>query len=161
MTRTLKSVTLVSAFSLVAAAGAPLLGQQPAKTAAPAKPAAAAKTAIDGGWPRAYATASGASVVLYQPQVAGWPDQKHISGYAAVAYTAKGAAKPALGTIKIEADTSVALAERLVNFSDLTIDEANFPTLPKDQLKAVVVEITQAVPRDDRVIALDRVLASI
>src|SRR3954470_14407677 len=115
MTRTPKPVALVTLLSFMTAAGAPLAGQQPAKTAAPAKPAASATaawgattTSIDGGWPRAYATGSGASVVLYQPQVSDWVQQKHITGYAAVAYTAKGAAKPALGTIRIEADTDVA-----------------------------------------------------
>ena len=99
--------------------------------------------------------------MLYQPQVASWVDQKHITGYAAVSYTAQAATKPVLGTIKIEADTSVAVAERLVSFSEFTIAEANFPTLPKDQLKTVVSEIGQAVPSEERIIALDRVLANV
>lgn len=163
MTRTPKTVALMTVVSLLTASGAPLLGQQPAKAAAPAQHAAAATTVtpVDGGWPRAYATASGAKVVLYQPQLASWANQEHISGYAAVSYAARGAAKPALGTIKIEADTQVAVAERLVSFSEFTIAEANFPTLPKDQLKAAVAEIGQAVPREERVIALDRILASV
>ena len=63
--------------------------------------------------------------------------------------------------MKIEADTKVAVAERLVNFSDLKITESNFPTLPKEQMREVVAEIEKAIPDDDRVIALDRVLASL
>jgi hypothetical protein len=163
MTRTTSSVVLAVVLSLNVASGGLVMGQQqtpkatsPAKTAAPS-----AAPAVDGGWPRAYTTASGAQLVLYQPQVASWVNQKHITGYAAVSYTAKAATKPALGTIKIEADTSVAVAERLVNFSELTIAEANFSTLPKDQLKTVVGEIGQAVPREERIIALDRVLANL
>ena len=135
-----------------------------AQTAAPKTAAPKTATAtppIDGGWPRAYATASAGRVVLYQPQIASWVDQKHVTAYMAVSYTASGADKPALGTFKLEADTSVALAERLVSFTDFVIAEANFSTLPKDQVKTVVAEITQAVPRQDRVIALDRVLANI
>ena len=31
---------------------------------------------IDGGWPRAYSTPAGATVILYEPQVASWTDQK-------------------------------------------------------------------------------------
>ena len=69
--------------------------------------------------------------------------------------------KPALGTVKIEADTKVAVDERLVNFSRCKITEANFPTLPKDQVREVIADIDTAIPDDERVIALDRVLASI
>ena len=81
--------------------------------------------------------------------------------YVAVSYTAKGAAKPALGTLKIEADTSVAVDERLVSFSDLEITESHFPTLKNDEVRIAVDEITSGLPREERVIALDRVLASV
>ena len=84
----------------------------------------------DGGWPRSYTTASGAALVLYQPQISSWADQKHVVAYAAVSYTPKGATKPALGTVKLESDTSVALDERLVSFSELKITESNFPDAP-------------------------------
>ena len=47
--------------------------------------------------------------------------------YAAVSYSAKGAAKPALGTVKIEADTSVAVSERLVNFTSVKLTETQLP----------------------------------
>ena len=53
----------------------------------------------------------------------------------------------------------VSLEERLVNFANMRITESNFPTLPKEQLREIVAEITKAIPEDDRVIALDRVLA--
>src|SRR5262249_4302836 len=129
----------------------------------PARAATAQRTAapIDGGWPRFYTTPSGAQVVLYEPQVASWDDQKHIVMYSAVAYTPKDQRGTALGTIRVEADTKVAPAERLVNFSDLRITSANFPTLSREQLTAVTGEITSSVPRQDRVIALDRVLAAV
>ena len=115
----------------------------------------------DGGWPRAYTTASGAALVVYQPQISSWADQKHVVLYAAVSYTPKGAKAPALGTVKVESDTSVALDERLVSFSEFKITESNFPTLQRDQLKTIVAEIVASVPLDERVIALDRVLANI
>ena len=72
----------------------------PAKTAGPpakpapsqpaAKPAQAAAKPVDGGWPRAYTTASGGRVVVYQPQVASWENQKHMVAYAAVSLRAEG-----------------------------------------------------------------------
>ena len=74
-----------------------------------------------------YTTPSGAALVIYQPQIASWADQKHATLYAAVSYTAKGAKAPALGTVKVESETSVAIDERLVSFSDFKIAEPNFP----------------------------------
>ncbi len=124
---------------------------------AQASPAAPA----DGGWPRAYVTASGGQVVLYEPQVVSWQDQRHMVMYAAVAYTAKDQTASAFGTLRIEADTQVAVPERLVNFSEFSIASANFPTLSREQLAAAVDEIKTSVPRNERVIGLDRVLAAI
>ena len=79
--------------------------------------------------------------------------------YAAVAFTAKGAAKPALGTVKVEADTTVAVTERLVNFTQVKLTESNFPDLPKEQVREIVEHVEQNVPKGDLVIGLDRVLA--
>ena len=99
---------------------------------------------------------------MYQPQVASWEHQKHMVAYAAVAYEPKGATgKPALGSLRMEADTKVAVADRLVSFTDFKIAESNFPTLPKEQMREVVTEIDKAIPDDERVIGLDRVLASV
>src|SRR5262245_25303195 len=89
--------------------------------------------ATDGGWPRDFVTASGGMLRIFQPQVASWDGQKRIVMYAGVSYIASGAPKPALGTIKVEADTSVAVPERLVNFTDFRMTESNFPGLPNDQ----------------------------
>jgi hypothetical protein len=149
-------------------AAAPAVQPSPAKTptpaAAAAKPAAkpaAPPAAPDGGWPRAYATPSGGQVVVYQPQIASWVDQKLMTAYAAVSWAAKGSAKPALGSIKIEADTKVSTAERLVGFSVLRITESHFPTVSREQVREVVAEVEEAIPQQERVIGLDRVLASI
>ncbi len=130
-----------------------------------AKPAAAAPAAtqkpVDGGWPRAYTAPSGATVVLYQPQIASWQDQKHIVAYSAVAYEKKGEEKPALGSVKIESDTSVALDDRLVHFKELKLSEVNVEKLDRDGIKEVTGEIEKAIPDGERVIGLDRVLASV
>src|SRR6476659_4639293 len=84
--------------------------QAPAAPPGAVKPAAAAPAAtqkpVDGGWPRAYTAPSGATVVLYQPQIASWQDQKHIVAYSAVAYEKKGEEKPALGSLTIVPSTS-------------------------------------------------------
>ena len=151
-------VAVLTIISLLAPSVGPLVAAQ--APAASAKPTAV-PAEPDGGWPRAYTTPSGAALVLYQPQIASWADQKLVTVYAAVSYTAKGAKEPSLGTIKVESDTSVAVDERLVSFSDFKIVESNFPTLQRDAVKTVVSEITASLPFDERVIALDRVLANI
>ena len=133
---------------------------QKAAAASPA-PATPAVTPPDGGWPRAYATPSGGKIIVYQPQIASWDNQKLMVAYSAVSFEPKGAAKPALGSLKIEAGTKVSVSERLVSFKEMRITESNFPTLPKEQTREVVTEIDKAIPDTERVIALDRVLASV
>jgi hypothetical protein len=175
------AVAIVAAVSLLLEPSAHLTaavasqGQPPAKPATTAqqpktapqpatKPAAAAAAAdlpVDGGWPRVYTLPSEGSILVYQPQIASWDRQKHIVAFSAVSYRDKAASKPALGTIRIEADTQVALTDRLVNFKPLKIVEANFQTLSKEQVREVVATIEKVIPDDDRVLALDRVLANL
>lgn len=112
-------------------------------------------------WPRGYSTANGAQIILHQPQIASWENQKHIVAYAAVSYVSKGAPKPELGTLKLEADTNVSLEKRLVKFSPIKIIEVNFPTLSKDQTREIVTEIENIIPDEDRIISLDRVLVNV
>jgi hypothetical protein len=146
-------------------------GQAPA-TAAPASTAPAAQPSAprqaapaatvgepDGGWPRAYTTPSGGRLLLYQPQIASWDGQKRMVAYSAVSYEVKGAQKPALGTLQIESNTTVSVPERLVKFSPIQVKEAKFSTLDRDQTREVVSTISDGIPDNERVIALDRVLA--
>ena len=55
--------------------------QAPAATKPAAKAPATAQQPVDGGWPKAFNAPSGATVVMYQPQVASWTNQKHIVAY--------------------------------------------------------------------------------
>ena len=129
-------------------------------TASPAKPAAVTTpppgTNADTGWPRTVTLKTG-TVVWYQPQVESWTDQKNIVGWSAVAYTRTGVKEPALGTIKIEGPTHVAVDDRVVTL-DLRITQYNFPSLPPDQVKELVADV-QALPVNQRVLDLDRLLA--
>jgi hypothetical protein len=154
----LACAVFATALGLLASPIAPPVTAQAPTTSATAKRAV---PPVDGGWPRASTTASGASLIIYQPQVASWADQQHIVFYAAVAYTPAGAPKPALGTVKVESATSVSTAQRLVSFADLRITEPNFSTLQRDQIRTVVAEIGASVRPEDRVIALDRLLANL
>ena len=116
------------------------------------------KTAAN--FPRTYKLTSGQAVV-YEPQVASWENQKRAVARAAVAYTPNGSEKAALGTIKIEAETLVALDERLVKLSPMKITEINFAALSRDDAQKFSTELQQAMPETDRTLSLDRVLAAI
>ena len=159
-------VAMFTAVAMLSSPGAPLLAApqqaKPTPAAAPmvtVTPKEETVAVTDRGWPRAYSTPSGARVLVYQPQIASWDNYRRLVGYAAVSYEAKGATKPALGSLKLEADSKIALSDRLVNFSTLTVTESNFPTLDKEKVRELVAEIVKAIPVEDRVISLDRVLA--
>jgi hypothetical protein len=160
---TRKPIAIVTTAILILSPAGVLKGLDVAivRAAAQGPVTAASAPAVDLGWPRAYTTASGARIMLYQPQVASWEAQKRLTLYSAVSYTPKGSTRPALGTVKADADTRVSVAERLVDFSVFKITESNFPGLGKPQIQEIVGEIAKVMPQQERVIALDRVLASI
>jgi hypothetical protein len=139
----------------------PSTAKTPPGSKPPLAAVAAATPPVDGGWPRMHSLASGASILMYQPQISSWDKQTHLVAFSAVSYRLKTGDKPALGTIRLEADTKVALEDRLVSFQPMKIVETNFQTLTKEQVREVAAEIDKAIPDDERVIALDRVLANL
>jgi uncharacterized membrane protein YgcG len=159
MKRTVSSLTLVLLVSLSLIS--PAIIKSRAQTTKSTTPQTQTTLPGDRSWPRGYSLPSEAQIIIFQPQVATWEDQKHLVARAAVSYVKKDEQKPAMGTIKLEADTSVALTERLVKFSTIKVTETNFPTLSKEQTQEIVTEIDKAIPDDDRTIALDRVLAQV
>jgi hypothetical protein len=136
---------------------------QPAqKPAATASPAPAAPQPVDGGWPRIYSLKSGATFLIYQPQIASWDQQKTMVAFSAVDYRENTSAKAQVGTIKLQATTKVSVSDRLVSFDNMKILESNFQGMDKERQREMLTEMeTSAIPHDTRVIALDRVLASI
>jgi hypothetical protein len=123
-------------------------------------PRAAAQTpGDDGGWPKIYSLSNGGSAALYQPQIQSWENRQHVVFWCAVGYTPPGAQKATLGTIKAEADTQVALLLRLVSFTNIHIDEFNFPKLSRSQSGAFVAAFEKVIPPAGVTIALDRVMA--
>src|SRR6186997_1477068 len=105
---------------------------KPASTAKPATPPPG--TNADIGWPRTVVFKTG-KATWYQPQIESWTNQKQMVAWSAVSFTPNGTTKPALGTIKMEADTQVAVDDRVVRL-DMKIVEYNFPSLSTDQVKA-------------------------
>jgi hypothetical protein len=177
-----RTAAIVTAMSLLIQPALPLIGSErqtatkpaappPAQTPSKPTPAtgsapSAAKTPatpelVDGGWPRMYSLPSGGTILMYQPQIATWDRQAHLVGFSAVSYRPKTGDKPTMGTVKLEADTKVSVPDRLVNLQQMKIVEANFQGLEKEQVREVAAEIDKAIPDDERVIALDRILANL
>jgi len=132
--------------------------RQAALAQAPAAPAPAAP--VDSGWPRTRAK-DGQTVVIYQPQVDEWKDQKSIAFRAATAVTPKGATEPVYGVINAHADTLVDKASRNVYLVNLKSD-IKFPG--KDEQSAKDLQaLVQEVMGDTStmVVSLDRVLACV
>jgi hypothetical protein len=158
-------IVLITAAGIVVSPITPILNAHRGSPQAAAAPKAAASQPAasqpaDGGWPRDVVSVSGAAIRVFQPQIASWDGQRRMVAYAAVSYTPKGSTKPpALGTVKLEADTSTAVDERLVNFSQVKLTEPHFPSLSNDELKDAVARVEKLVPEGEAVIGLDRVLA--
>jgi hypothetical protein len=111
-------------------------------------------------WPHTI-EAQGARVTIYEPQVLAWPEQKRISVRAAVAITPKGADKPFLGTIELDGDTAVDLANRDVAVSHMQLTGSHFPTLETARAAAVDRRLHDAVAAlPVKHIPLDTVLLS-
>jgi len=151
-----RAVAIVAAVALVLPSVQDGLRAQSATAGAASQPPL---DTVDGGWPRAYVTAARAEMVVYQPQIASWDGRAKMVALAAVSYQPPGASKATLGTVTLEGNTDVSLEERLVKFSPVRVTEMNFGSLPREQLQDVLAEIQSGIPDEDRVIALDRVLA--
>jgi hypothetical protein len=143
----------------------PSTAKPPAPQASTAKPAtttpAVSDALVDGGWPRAILSPAGGQVLIYQPQIATWERQREMLAYSAVSYQVKGATRPELGTVTFEASTDVSLDERLVRFTNIRVTESSFPKLSREQVRDITDTIVSGIPDVNRVIALDRVLASV
>ena len=111
-------------------------------------------------WPRSFVAGNGATVTIHQPQIAEWPNQSAVTFYAAVAYRPSGA-PAALGTVAVEADTTVAFRDRRVHFSRFAVVDASFPTLQPAEVSAIVALIEKQLPADERTMTLDEVLAAV
>ena len=148
-------LTLIVTLSLIVPSG--VIGQ--ATKATTGRPSSIQQTSDV--WPRAYALPSEAHMVIFQPQAQSWEGQKHLVAMAAVSYTKKDAPKPDMGTIKLEADTSVALQERMVKFATVKVTETNFQSLPKEQVQEIVTQIEKIIPAEERILSLDRVISQV
>ena len=112
----------------------------------------------DGNWPREIDT-GGVHLVIYQPQVDSWKDNR-IEARSAVIVTRQEDPTQIFGIVSINARTEVDRETRLVSFEDITIKNANFPSAPA--LRSTLLEAVRSnVPNWPRTVSLDRLLADL
>jgi len=131
-------------FSLSCFAFSPLIAQAPATG--------------DGNWPREIDD-SNIHLVIYQPQVDNWKDNR-IEARSAVIVTRKDAPTQIFGIVSINARTEVDRETRLVSFEDITIKDATFPSATSLQ-STLLNAIRDSVPNWPRTVSLDRLLADL
>lgn len=120
-------------------------------------PAAAPSPAPAGSWPRQI-NLSNAVVLIYQPQVNSWTDNR-LDFRSALAIKPKGAEREAFGVIFATARTNVDKATHRVALDKLQITKSDFPTLP-DHGAAYAAELQKLFAQGVRTISLDRLKQS-
>jgi len=142
--RQIVSFGLAMAFGCAAAA---------ATTAAPTSP-----TPVPvGSWPR-QVKLTHALVVIYQPQINSWTDNK-LDFRSALAIKPNGDERESFGFLFATARTNVDKATHRVTLDNMQITKSDFPTLP-DHGAAYVAELQKKLGTGVRTISLDRLKQS-
>jgi hypothetical protein len=132
-------------------------GPPAARGQSPAPGPGAAETG-DGVWPRQI-EANGAVVLIYQPQIDKW-EQNRLEARAAVSVRAAGAAQTSFGVIWISARTEVDKAHGIVSLEDINVSRVSFPGSPQkaaDYLRFA----RQHVPAGVRTVPLEQLEANL
>ncbi|HTP31456.1 MAG TPA: hypothetical protein VMJ75_04730 [Candidatus Acidoferrales bacterium] len=117
------------------------------------------KQPADPGWPRQY-TDGNTKLVLYQPQVDSWKDFKTMEMRFAVALTPAKGTPQVFGAFMVAADTLVDAGTRTVEFLNIHIDDARFPSAKDpDEQKKWIDLAGKLLPKQALGVSLDRVLA--
>jgi hypothetical protein len=118
----------------------------------------AAPEAAPDPWPRVI-DLSNAQVLMYQPQVTSWVDNR-MEMRAALAMKSAGGTSETFGVAFGTARTQVDRVARTVVFEDIKITKLDFPALP-DHGASHAAELQTELAKGARTIALDRVEASL
>jgi len=112
----------------------------------------------DGEWPRQVDTDS-FHLVIYQPQVDRWTDNR-IEARSAVIVTQASDPAQIFGIVSISARTEVDRETRMVTFEDIRVKDANIPSAASMQSK-LLKAVRDSVPGWPRTVSLDRLLADL
>jgi len=128
-----------------------------AAAAATTVPATSPSRVPPGSWPR-HIKLVNALVVIYQPQINSWTDNR-LDFRSALAIKPDGAGREAFGFLFATARTNVDKATHRVTLDNMQITKSDFPTLP-DHGAAYVAELQKRLAKGVRTISLDRLKQS-
>jgi hypothetical protein len=129
-----------------------------AQNRAPAPPTDASDNDPGQGWPRKIES-GGMTVLIYQPQVEKWQDNR-LDSFAAVSVQSDQSQEPTYGVIYLTSRTEVDKVNRVVTLEDCQVTRANFPTDTDNAAKYLNI-IEQSAPVQMRTIAFDRLEADL
>jgi len=115
--------------------------------------------AADPGWPREI-NAANATIVMYQPQVETFKDNK-LTGRAAVSVTRKGETDPVFGALWISARVETDRDTRMVEIVEVDVTRVRLPDTTAEQEKKFADLLEKEIPRWDLTLSLDRLTASL
>ena len=155
----MKLAAVLAATAKVVAISFMAIAPSLAQTTSAAAPSSAPQTTLPPDpWPRVVDLSNG-QVLVYQPQVNSWADNR-IDFRAALAIKPAGAKDETFGVVFANARTQVDKVARTVVFEDLKITKLDFPTLP-GRGAAYAAELQTEFAKSVRSIALDRLQTSL
>ncbi len=110
-------------------------------------------------WPRQI-DASGATVIMYQPQPESFKGND-LKGRAAVSVTGAGKTEPVFGAIWFTARVETDRDTRTVNVLELKVDNVRFPESTPEQEKQLADLLESEIPKRELTTSLDRLLVSL
>jgi hypothetical protein len=116
--------------------------------------------ALDEGWPR-QKQQDGNTVVIYQPQLDSWKDQKVLKARVAVTLTLEGQKQPITGAVWMKANTETNLESRTVIVDDIEIEQARFSVLDETLANKAEQAVKKMLRRTPMEVSLDRILAGL
>ena len=146
---TRKPIALLLVHALVLATAAPVVAQTPPPDASLA----------EGAWPRQI-DANGTTVLVYQPQIDKWQDNR-LEARAAVSLQTPGAPQPSYGVIWITARTGVDKERGIVTLEDIKIPKVNFPGAPPGSNERYLRAAREHLPAGVRTVSLEQFEANL
>jgi hypothetical protein len=113
----------------------------------------------DQRWPQELMGGDGSTVLLYQPQVESWKDQKLLRARMAVAFRRMGTDSPTLGGVLLEGDTSTSSAAGQVRISNIRIVEGRFPGLSAPDSARLLDALRARMSKEDVIVETERITA--
>jgi len=111
-------------------------------------------------WPKRFEDAKG-TVVMYQPQLEDFQDNRLLTGRAAVSVRTKQMKQPRFGAVWLEAKATVDRDTRMATVEDVKVTDAKFPSATPEEVEHLKDFLNQELAGWSIPTSLDRLLAAL